>query len=74
MNSVYLLPESVKLENFRLFLSQDYGTVLMMLHLKSISSKLELNNKLKMYFMDKLNPSYVCTSTRLLCPNCNILR
>jgi hypothetical protein len=40
--------------------------------LKSISSKTEFNIKLKMHFMDKLNINYVCT--RLLCPNCHILR
>jgi hypothetical protein len=40
--------------------------------LKSISSKIEFNNKLKMFFMDKLDSNYVCT--RLLCPHCHIHR
>jgi hypothetical protein len=40
--------------------------------LKSISNKIEFNKKLKLFFMDKLDPNYVCT--RLLCPNCHILR
>jgi hypothetical protein len=40
--------------------------------LKGISNKIEFNNKHKMHFMNKLDSNYVCT--RLLCPNCHILK
>jgi hypothetical protein len=61
-----------QIEKFPLFAFPKLWNNLEDAPLKGISSKIEFNIKLKLYFMNKLDSNYVCT--RLLCPNCHILR